>query len=205
MKKRIITFFLLIPYALIANFNVGVIGDSVSRPYPILEKDCYHAILARKYNWNILNYSVDCSKTDTLLCRAKHMVENGKPDLIIIELGINDAGTVMPLIDFFRNFRSSLDFLSSQNIPIIVGIVDVRFFTFSGQNYCETFLFSFSILKELFPQIHLFDFMSYDFLSHFYLYNYFHPMEDGHKKISENLENFMMESNDLRVFLSNPR
>lgn len=172
---------------------VGVIGDSISVPIPIMASEAYHAILAKEYNWRVINYSYGGAKTDDLMKRLKHMVENDKPQLVIICLGVNDAiaGTSFEVI--YNRLVEAIVFLKENRIPLLIGSVDVSSVNWQGPLYTKNFHLIYDWIREKYPEVRVFPFMVSEYFTdtsyHCHSQDRLHPNVKGHREIAQAIKN----------------
>jgi acyl-CoA thioesterase-1 len=188
MFKYLLSIFF--PFAVFANTAVGIIGDSISLPFPIMPVDAYHEILSREFDWKILNYSQGGSGTDTLMPRLKKMVKRHKPKVLIIALGINDANLLVPIEEIYNNLREAVRYAISKDIHVLLGTVDISDLKIGDDKYYTNFINLYSEIKELYPQIDLFEFLTVEMTSNtglFYGDYRNHPNEPGHEKIADSI------------------
>jgi hypothetical protein len=197
---RCILFFILMPLTLFARTTVGVIGDSISVPYPVLPVDSYHAILAKEFDWFIFNASLGGSYSETLMPRLVRVIEEGKPDFIIIALGVNDALLNRDIDQVYSEFVAAINYVRMFHISLVIGTVDVRGLGWYGPVYSSQFRKLYNRLQESYPDVIYFDFMTHQMTTDNSYFSSqdeggrFHPNEKGHLEIAERLKNALMNS-----------
>ncbi len=194
----ILFFMLFFPFALFSQFQVGIIGDSISTPYNIEEAYTYYNILQKKYNIDFVNYSVVGSTTQTLIPRLTELLKHDKPDLIIIALGANDALLQLDLKEIENNFQKAISLIKQKNIPLLLGTSDFSEIKFVENQreriYLKEIVNLYTILKQKNPQIELFSLITPQFTNNLELtLDYTHPNPKGHIVISENLEPLILK------------
>lgn len=199
---RLLIFLLtiLFPFSISSVTVVGIIGDSISIPYPIMPAEGYHAILAKEFDWRIVNYSIGGSSTKSLMSRLQRMIQSDKPQILIIALGINDALTGVSLNDTFKNLCQAIEYATAENILILVGITDLSSVKWAERNYRSQFKNVYYWAKIKHPQIELFDFLTQEIISNpLYLYggNGCHPNTQGHEKIADNMRQLLKRLGSL--------
>lgn len=103
---------LVMPGTLLAKQTVLVMGDSLSAAYNLPAEQGWVAMTAARMktshpNWRVVNASISGETTSGGLSRFPAALEQHKPNLVIIELGANDALRGLPL-SFSRNNLQSM-------------------------------------------------------------------------------------------------
>lgn len=185
---------LLLPAFVSASLCVGVIGDSISVPWPVDKENAWHSILAKKYDWKVINYSVGGSTTDTLMERMTDLIEKENPSIVFITLGINDGILGKPMQEIYKNLYLSIKYALDHNVEIFVGTVDISCMNWNGKEYSQHFKSLYNILHQHFRhKIHVFPFMTTPLMSmpeYFGSPDHFHPNELGHLLIANEVMKF---------------
>lgn len=195
--KNLLFIFILFPILLFSETIVGIVGDSISFPHPVLEEEAYYYEISKENNWKIINASVGCSTSDTLLPRVKQLLEKQKIEILIIELGINDAGTGMGFDEIYKNFSDTIEYLKPYNVKIFIGTIDICSLCWYTHIYKNLYVYIYHVLKKNHPQIHLFEFLTEEITTNPIYYaspDRYHPSAEGHKKIAECLRKALSDS-----------
>ncbi|HEX6834292.1 MAG TPA: arylesterase [Rudaea sp.] len=112
MRKLILSLFLLLSTALAsaAERPILVLGDSLSAAYRIPPESGWVALLdarlkAQHHAREIVNASISGETTSGGLARLPALLSQHKPDLVLVELGANDALRGLPV----EQIRANLD------------------------------------------------------------------------------------------------
>ena len=104
---------LVIPGTLLAKQTVLVMGDSLSAAYNLPAEQGWVALTAMRMktthpNWRVVNASISGETTSGGLSRFPAALKQHKPNLVIIELGANDALRGLPLAMSRKNLQSMI-------------------------------------------------------------------------------------------------
>lgn len=191
--KKILTLLIVATLPLAAGPTVAIIGDSISLPHPIAEQDAYWYGLAQRYDWHVVNLSVGGSTTATLDERVQRAVEIFKADIVIIALGINDAGQRMPMQQVLINLKRAVRYAHSHGCKVLVGRVDIEALGWHERKYYKYFKVVYKQLElQVGHKAHFFNFMTYELESNPAYFSspgdHFHPNAAGHALIAIELD-----------------
>ncbi len=104
---------LAMPGALLAKQTVLVMGDSLSAAYNLPAEQGWVALTAARMktthpNWQVVNASISGETTSGGVSRLPAALKQHKPNLVIIELGANDALRGLPLAMSRQNLQSMI-------------------------------------------------------------------------------------------------
>ena len=104
---------LVMPGTLLAKQTVLVMGDSLSAAYNLPAEQGWVAMTAARMktshpNWRVVNASISGETTSGGLSRFPAALKQHKPNLVIIELGANDALRGLPLAMSRKNLQSMI-------------------------------------------------------------------------------------------------
>jgi len=183
----ILTFFLFVTSSLSA-YTVGIIGDSISFPHPVSKEEGWPYLLEQKYNWHMVNASVGGSTTDTLMTRLVDLHDAHAPDMVIITLGICDAIYGFSFDRTSSNLRKAVLYCIKNKIQVIIGIVDISYLGWHGEEYSKNFKNIYYGLKVHYKhKLKLFPFMTYDVEENHCIEDHFHPNPSGHAIIADEI------------------
>ena len=128
-----------------------VLGDSLSAGYGIQPSQGWVALLKKRLKQEypdirVINASISGETTDGGVSRLPELIEEHRPDWILIELGANDGlrGTPIPLIE--ENLSGLISMTQDSGAkPLLIGM---RLPPNYGPRYTEQFFTMFSTLSE---------------------------------------------------------
>ena len=148
--KIILILFLTFSYSIIAETKkLLILGDSISAGYGIKESENWVRLLETSlkrdsFDIEIVNSSVSGDTTIGGLSRIKNDLEQYSPDLVLIELGGNDALRGYPIKQIKSNLNKIIDeCLKARSTPIIM---QIRIPPNYGKNYLQAF-------ESIYPEI----------------------------------------------------
>ncbi len=102
-----------------------VLGDSLSAAYGMSVESGWVALLTsriqQKYpDWSVINASISGETTSGGLARLKPLLEQHKPDLVVIELGANDGLRGLALSDMKNNLQTMIDQSVAINAKVVM-------------------------------------------------------------------------------------
>lgn len=106
--------------AIPAGATVLVLGDSVSYGTGAGKGEDYPSLLAARTGWNVVNAGVPGDTTEGGLQRLPELLEEHRPQLLLIELGGNDFLRHVPLADTAANLKSLVLQAREKNIPVVL-------------------------------------------------------------------------------------
>ncbi len=148
--KIILILFLTFSYSIIAETKkLLILGDSISAGYGIKESENWVRLLETSlkrdsFDIEIVNSSVSGDTTIGGLSRIKNDLDQYSPDLVLIELGGNDALRGYPIKQIKSNLNKIIDeCLKARSTPIIM---QIRIPPNYGKNYVQAF-------ESIYPEI----------------------------------------------------
>jgi acyl-CoA thioesterase-1 len=148
--KIILILFLTFPYSIIAETKkLLILGDSISAGYGIKESENWVRLLETSlkrdsFDIEIVNSSVSGDTTIGGLSRIKNDLDQYSPDLVLIELGGNDALRGYPIKQIKSNLIKIIDeCIKAGSTPIIM---QIRIPPNYGKNYVQAF-------ESIYPEI----------------------------------------------------
>ena len=106
--------------AIAAGATVLVLGDSVSYGTGAGKGEDYPSLLAARTGWNVVNAGVPGDTTAGALQRLPELLEEHRPQLLLIELGGNDFLRRVPLADTAANLKSLVNQAREKDIPVVL-------------------------------------------------------------------------------------
>jgi acyl-CoA thioesterase-1 len=149
MKRNIVDFaaILLVVLAPVASAaetkTVLVFGDSLSDGFMLRRSEAYPALLAKKLraaglNFQVINASASGGTTDGGLERlAAHLKQ--RTDILILELGINDAFRGLPTNQIETNLQQIIDKVKARNPNVRVIIAGMQLPGYTADDYVSAF------------------------------------------------------------------
>jgi acyl-CoA thioesterase-1 len=120
-----------------------VFGDSLSEGFMLKHSEAYPALLARKLraaglNFLVTNASASGGTTDGGLERLPPHLKH-KIDILILELGINDAFRGVPINQIQSNLQEIIDKVKARNPNSRVVIAGIQLPNYSTDDYVSAF------------------------------------------------------------------
>ena len=148
--KIILILFLTFSYSIIAETKkLLILGDSISAGYGIKESENWVRLLETSlkrdsFDIEIINSSVSGDTTIGGLSRIKNDLDQYSPDLVLIELGGNDALRGYPIKQIKSNLNKIIgECIKAGSTPIIM---QIRIPPNYGKNYVQAF-------ESIYPEI----------------------------------------------------
>lgn len=119
-----------------------VMGDSLSAAYNLPADKGWVALTAKRMkntnpNWNVVNASISGETTSGGLSRLPATLKQHKPNLVIIELGANDALRGLPLALSKKNLLSMIQQSKAANAKVL--LIGMQMPPNYGKSYTEGF------------------------------------------------------------------
>jgi acyl-CoA thioesterase I len=120
-----------------------VFGDSLSDGFMLKRREAYPALLAKKLRAEELNFQVTNASAsggttqgglDRLPPHLKHRI-----DILILELGINDAFRALPIEEIENNLQQIIDKVKARNPNVRVVIVGMQLPNYTADDYVSAF------------------------------------------------------------------
>jgi acyl-CoA thioesterase-1 len=120
-----------------------VFGDSLSEGFMLKHSEAYPALLAKKLraaglNFLLTNASASGGTTDGGLERLPPHLEH-KIDILILELGINDAFRGVPIDQIQKNLQEIIDKVKAKNPNARVVITGMQLPGYTADDYVSAF------------------------------------------------------------------
>jgi acyl-CoA thioesterase-1 len=123
--------------------RILVLGDSLSDGFGLKRSEAYPALLVEKLRAAGLNYEVinasQSGGTTTGGLRRLPLHLKHKIDIFILELGINDAFTGVPIDQIRNNLQEIIDQVKAHNPDARIVIVGMRLPNYSTDDYMHAF------------------------------------------------------------------
>src|SRR3982751_11565 len=120
-----------------------VFGDSLSEGFMLRHSEAYPAVLAKKLRAAGLNFSVTNASAsggttagglERLPPHLKHRI-----DILILELGVNDAFRGVPVEQIQKNLQEIIDMVKARNPDARVVIVGIQLPGYTADDYVSEF------------------------------------------------------------------
>lgn len=112
------------PYAL-SNPVILVLGDSLSAEYGLPRGTGWVALLERQLTkesskWVVFNASISGETSSGGLIRLRDLLSQKKPDLVLLELGANDALRGLPISETESNLRKMIQLCKQSGAKVLL-------------------------------------------------------------------------------------
>ena len=123
--------------------TILVFGDSLSDGFMLKRSEAYPALLAKKLraaglNFQVINASASGGTTDggleRLPAHLKHRI-----DILVLELGINDAFRGLPVDQIEHNLQRIIDKVKARNPNVRVVIAGLQLPLYTADDYVSAF------------------------------------------------------------------
>jgi acyl-CoA thioesterase I len=123
--------------------TILVFGDSLSDGFMLKRSEAYPALLAKKLraaglNFQVINASASGRTTDGGLERLPAHLKH-RTDILILELGINDAFRGLPVDQIERNLQRIIDKVKARNPNVRVVIAGLQLPLYTADDYVSAF------------------------------------------------------------------
>jgi acyl-CoA thioesterase-1 len=123
--------------------TILVFGDSLSDGFMLKRSEAYPALLARKLraaalNFQVINASASGGTTDGGLERLPSHLKH-RIDILIVELGINDAFRGLPIDQIQNNLQAIIDRVKARNRNVRVVIAGMQLPGYTADDYVSAF------------------------------------------------------------------
>ncbi len=120
-----------------------VFGDSLSEGFMLKHSEAYPALLAKKLraaglNFSVTNASATGGTTDGGLERLPPHLKH-RIDILILELGINDAFRGVPIEQIQNNLQQIIDKVKARNPNARVVIAGIQLPSYTADDYVSAF------------------------------------------------------------------
>lgn len=129
-KKLLLVLCLCLP-ALVRADTILILGDSISAAYGIPYDSGWVSLLEARLErehpgvYQVVNASVSGDTTAGGLQRLPALLDQHKPDLVIVELGGNDGLRGMPLTQMENNLQQIVDLSREQGAAVVMMSIDL--------------------------------------------------------------------------------
>ena len=123
--------------------TILVLGDSLSAGFGLKSSEAYPALLAKKLRAAVLNFQLtNASQTggttegglERLPAHLKHRI-----DILVLELGINDAFRGLPVDQIENNLQQIIDKVKARNPNVRVVIAAMQLPNYAADDYVSAF------------------------------------------------------------------
>ena len=123
--------------------TILVLGDSLSAGFGLKSSEAYPALLAKKLRAAVLNFQLtNASQTggttegglERLPAHLKHRI-----DILVLELGINDAFRGLPVDQIENNLQRIIDKVKARNPNVRVLIAGMQLPNYAADDYVSAF------------------------------------------------------------------
>ena len=145
-----LTIFICLSCSIANAKSILVVGDSISAGYGVELEDGWVNLLRQKVKdqYEVINASVSGDTTQIGVARLPTLLEEHKPDIVILELGGNDGLRGFPLNVMERNLKKmTTDSLANGAKVLLVGIQIPPNY---GQRYTQEFFNTYPKIAEEF-------------------------------------------------------
>jgi acyl-CoA thioesterase-1 len=123
--------------------TILVFGDSLSEGFMLKHSEAYPALLAKKLraaglNFQVINASASGGTTDGGLERLPAHLKH-KIDILVLELGINDAFRGVPVDQIEKNLQQIIDQVKARNPNVRVVIAGLQLPGYTADDYVSAF------------------------------------------------------------------
>jgi acyl-CoA thioesterase-1 len=110
--------------------SIMVIGDSISAEYGLSKGDGWVPLLqkrlaANQINANVINASVSGDTTSGGRARLPSLLQRHRPDIVIVELGGNDALRGLPLANTQQNLTDMVQAAQKSGAQVVLAGIEV--------------------------------------------------------------------------------
>ena len=125
MKRLLLTLLLIWATPEVAARTILVVGDSISAAYGIQREDGWVALLQKRleqhaYDYGVVNASISGETTGGGLARMPKALEMHAPEIVIIELGGNDALRGYPIDRIHANLERMIELSRASGAHVIL-------------------------------------------------------------------------------------
>jgi acyl-CoA thioesterase-1 len=123
--------------------RILVLGDSLSQGFGLTSSQAYPTLLAEKLraaglNFEIVNASQSGGTTEGGLHRLPSHLKR-KIDIVVLELGINDAFRGVPIAEIRSNLQAIIDQVKARNLNVRIIIAGMQLPNYAEDNYVFAF------------------------------------------------------------------
>ena len=123
--------------------RIVVLGDSLSDGFRLSRAEAYPALLAQKLgaaglSYEVVNASVSGDTSAGGLRRLPNYLQN-KIDILVLELGVNDAFRGVAVDQIRTNLQTIIDKTRAKNPNVAIVVVGMNFVTDGSDDYVRAF------------------------------------------------------------------
>jgi acyl-CoA thioesterase-1 len=155
-------------------------GDSITQGFGVGPKDAYPSYLSKLISVPVANAGIEGDTSDGALRRIKPDVLDREPLLVIVELGVNDFLTKVPIEDTQKNLEVIIAQIQKQGA--IVALADL-----SNEHVMAEYGPMLKALSRKFKTIYIPDLLAGIFANPSLKSDYFHPNAGGYKIIAQRI------------------
>ncbi len=124
--------------------NMLVLGDSLSAGFGLQRADAYPALLSERAEHaglrvHIINAGVNGGTTSGGLSRLPRLLDHHQVDVLVVELGINDAFRGVPLAQISANLQKIIDLARVRYPAVKIVIAGMQLPRYSADDYVTQF------------------------------------------------------------------
>ena len=131
-----------------SNSIIVAIGDSLTCGYGVNPEYSYPSVLAKLLSVSVQNFGLNGENTSEGLRRLPSILEQTRPDLILLCYGGNDRLQKQPLENTQKNIESMIRLIQAQNCDIILIAVPQPDLSLSVPDLYETLAHKYSLSLE---------------------------------------------------------
>jgi acyl-CoA thioesterase-1 len=133
--------------------TILALGDSLTAGYGLSRKEAYPALIAEKmrsanYQFEVINAGWSGDTTAGGLRRLAALLRTRKIDILIIELGINDAFRGVPIEQMRANLQAIIDQTRARHAGVSIIIAGMQLPLSSSDDYVRSLGEMFGVLAE---------------------------------------------------------
>ena len=155
-------------------------GDSITQGFGAGPKDAYPSYLSKLISVPVVNSGIEGDTSNGALKRIKPDVLDREPLLVIVELGVNDFLTKVPIEDTQKNLEVIIAQIQKQGA--IVAIADI-----SNEHVMAEYGPMLKALSRKFKTIYIRDLLNGIYANPSLKSDYFHPNAGGYKIIAQRI------------------
>jgi acyl-CoA thioesterase I len=133
--------------------TIVVLGDSLTAGYGLSRKEAYPALIAERmrragYEFEVTNAGWSGDTTAGGLRRLPELLRRKKIDILIVELGINDAFRGVPIEEMRSNLQAIIDQTRARHPGVSIIVAGMQVPLASSDDYVRAFGEMFGALAE---------------------------------------------------------
>lgn len=100
--------------------RVLALGDSLTAPHGVQPNEAWPALLAQKTGWQVINAGVSGNTSAEALARLPPLLEEHKPQLVLVTLGGNDMLRRLPQAQTVANLGRMVDLGKASGAQVVL-------------------------------------------------------------------------------------